>query len=128
MRGGGVVILSIMGFEEMIDYEGSLVDFDMIGEEVESIIECIHKTAMKELMSRSIESIWDWELRTKNMFLNNHLHRVGDIMQLSLGKVNRLIGCGYTTKKEVYDVFCVYHLRLKFWEPDKHYSKMNYKF
>lgn len=125
-RSGMILLLSHMG--EMTDYEGSLIDFTNMGEEVESIVEWIHKLSFKELISRSIESMWDWEIRTKNMFVNNHLYKVGDITSLPLGKVNRLIGCGYTTRKEVYDVFFMYHLRLKFWEPDMHYSKMNYVF
>jgi hypothetical protein len=128
MRGGGVVILLLTQMGELREYEASLVDFDNMGEAVESIVECIHKMAMREFLSRSLESMWDWELRTKNMFINNHLYRIEDIATLPVGKVNRLVGCGYTTRKEVYDVFEAYHLRLKFWNPDRHYSKMNYKF
>ena len=111
-------------------YELSLVNLIDIGEEegIESLVELIHKLAYNEFLSRRIDSMWDWELRTKNMFVNNHLHKVGDVAGLPIGKVNRLIGCGYITRKEVYDVFWMYHLRLKFWEPDKHYSKLNYKF
>jgi hypothetical protein len=124
------VVVSLIGFEEMADYEGSLIHLtDINGKDnVESIVECIHKIAMKELFSRSLESMWDWEIRTKNMFINNHLYRISDVATLPDRKVNRLMGCGYTTRKEVYDVFWQYHLRLKYWEPDKHYSKLNYKF
>lgn len=128
-KGGGVVIVTLSEIYEYNDgYGSSLIDFTNMEEEAESIIECIHKLSFKELLSRSIESMWDWEMRTKNMFLNNHLHRVGDVTVLPLGKVNRLIGCGYTTRKEVYEVFEHYHLRLKFWEPNNHYTRANYKF
>ena len=101
-------------------YELSLVNLIDIGEEdgIESLVELIHKLAYKEFLSRRIDSMWDWELRTKNMFINNHLHRIGDVTTLPVEKVKRLIGCGYTTKKEVYDVFFMYHLRLKFWNPN----------
>jgi hypothetical protein len=124
------VILLIMEFEEMTDYEGSLVHLtDISGEDgVESIVECIHKIAMRELSSRSLESMWGWEVRTVHMFSNNHLYHVGDVVGLPLGKVNRLVGCGYQTRKEVYDVFCMYHLKLIHWIPELHYSKNNYKF
>jgi hypothetical protein len=127
---GGEVVEMIMISEMTERYELSLVHLTDMDEEdgVESLVELIHKVAMKELYSRSLESVWDWELRTKNMFVNNHLHKVGDVAGLPIGKVNRLIGCGYTTRKEVYDVFWQYHLRLKYWEPDKHYSRGNYKF
>lgn len=130
MRGGGLVTFVLKHFAEIYENGASLVHLTNLTKEngVESLVELIHKVAMKELMSRSLESVWDWELRTKNMFINNHLHRIEDIITLPVGKVNRLIGCGYTTRKEVYDVFCMYHLRLKYWEPDKHYSKGNYKF
>jgi len=127
---GGVVILLLTQAEwgEMREYESSLVDLTSVKEGIESIVECIHKVAMKELFIRTLESMWDWEVRTKNMFKDNHLYKVSDVATLPTGKVNRLIGCGYITRKEVYDVFWMYHLNLKFWAPDKHYSKMNYKF
>jgi hypothetical protein len=63
-------------------------------------------------------------MRTGHMFDNNNLQIVRDITILSQGQVNRLAGCGQTTRKEVYDVFCMYHLRLKHWQP----KDVNYKF
>jgi hypothetical protein len=127
---GGEVVASIMLIDKAEWYELSLIDFVEITQEegIESVIELIHKEALKEFMSRSVHSMWDWELRTKNMFINNHLYRIGDVAGLPVGKVNRLMGCGYTTKKEVYDVFYLHHLKLKFWNPDVPYTKMNYKF
>jgi len=122
------VILLLTQMGELREYEGSLVDFTNMEESAESIIECIHQMAYRELVSRPISSMWGWEIRTKHMFANNHLQFVGDIMGLSLGHVNRLSGCGYVTRKEVYDVFCVYHLRLKHWAPELHWEKANYKF
>jgi len=113
---------------ELREYEASLVDFANMEEGAENIIECIHYMAYQELMSRTIISMWGWEVRTKHMFENNHLSSVGDVVSCQLGKVNRLKGCGYQTRKEVYEVFCMYHLKLKHWSPELHYSKANYKF
>lgn len=121
-----VLLLTQMG--ELREYESSLVDFGNMGDAAESIVECIHKMAYQEFMSRIITSMWGWEVRTIHMFSNNQLYHVGDIVKLPLGKVNRLVGCGYQTRKEVYDVFYMYHLKLKYWTPELHYSKNNYKF
>jgi hypothetical protein len=129
VKGGGkVVVLLLTQMGELREHEASLVDLTNIQEGIESVVECIHKVAMEELFVRNLKTMWDWEVRTKNMFKDNHLYKVGDVAMLPTGKVNRLIGCGYTTRKEVYDVFWTYHIRLKFWAPDKHYSKMNYRF
>lgn len=120
--------MTLLQLNESYEYEISLVDLTNIEEGVGSIVECIHKVAYQEFMSRILTSMWGWEVRTIHMFSNNHLYHVGDIVGLPLGKVNRLLGCGYQTRKEVYDVFCMYHLRLKHWSPELHYSKANYKF
>jgi hypothetical protein len=131
MRGGEIVVLCIRQIGEVgeaYENESSLVDFANMEEEAESIVECIHQMAYRELLSRTLLSMWGWEIRTKHMFENNRLQYIRDIITLPLGKVNRLVGCGYTTRKEIYDVFCMYHLKLKHWAPDLHFSKMNYKF
>lgn len=122
--------LVLYQIREPLEYDVSLVDFIALTEEegVESIVELVHKVAFKELMSRTLDSVWGWEMRTLHMFENNNLHVVENVAMLPAAKVNRLVGCGYTTRKEVYEVFCAYHLRLKFWEPEKHYSRMHYKF
>jgi hypothetical protein len=122
--------LLLYQFREPLNYDVSLVDFTNLTEEegVGSIVELVHKAVFQEMMSRSLESAWGWEVRTKHMFESNNLNTVGDVVLLKEGNVNRLIGCGYTTRKEVYEVFCMFHLRLKFWEPEKHRSRVNYKF
>jgi hypothetical protein len=117
-----------MQIGESYENEASLVDFTNIEEEAESIVECIHKMACQELLSRTLLSMWRWELRTIHMFEANHLQIISDVMRLQLGKVNRLKGCGYVTRKEVYDVFYLYHINLKHWSPELHHSKYNYKF
>jgi hypothetical protein len=122
------VVLSIRMISEPCDNESSLVDFTDFEEDVEGVVELIHQMAYQELVSRSILSMWGWELRTRHMFESNRLEYIRDIMALPLGKVNRLIGCGYVTRKEVYEVFCIYHIKLKYWMPELHWEKMNYKF
>ena len=99
-------------------------DFTNMKEETEHLIASLHKIALSELLSRSIISVWDWELRTAHMFQHNALTSIHDVTSLSVGRVNRLIGCGYTTKKEVYEVFRMYHIELVHWRA----REMNYQF
>lgn len=114
----------------MVDEIHQHIDITHLCEDhgIDVVIGYLHKISFRELMSRSIDSMWGWELRTKHMFENNKIQKIGDVTSLEVGKVNRLIGCGYKTRKEVYDVFCVYHLRLKNWSPNGHWEKMNYRF
>lgn len=104
------------------------LDFVGMGEKAEHLIGSIHRIAMREFLSRRIVTVWDWEIRTKHMFEDNGLVSIGEVVRLSLGHVNRLKGCGYKTRKEVYDIFMLYHLKLNNWSPEYHYSKTNYKF
>jgi hypothetical protein len=98
--------------------------FEIMEEEAEHIVGSLHRIALSELLSRSITSMWDWEMRTKNMFQHNALTYIRDVTSLSVGRVNRLMGCGYVTRKEVFDVFCLYHLKLTHWQP----REVNYRF
>ena len=100
------------------------VDFTVVGEDVASVMERIHMLAFKELMSRKLSEMWDWEANTYRMFTKNHLTTVGNIASLGQGQVNRLMVCGDVVRKEVYEAFFVHHLRLKHWIP----RKMNYRF
>ena len=118
------MILLLTQTGELRENEASLVDLTNVEEGVEGIVECIHQIMLSELLSRSIVSMWDWEVRTRHMFEQNALICLRDITSLSIGGARRLIGCGYTTRKEVYDVFCMYHMKLKHWAP----RNMNYKF
>jgi len=117
--------LLLTQFGEMRENEASLIDFVTMGDEVESVVECLHRMALKEFMSRTLLGVWGWETRTQHMFEENQLHTVKDIVNLSQMQVNNLTGCGRVTKKEVYEVFCMYHVRLKYWETKRH---GNYKF
>lgn len=104
------------------------IDFLSMGHNAEHMIASIHRIAMRELFSRRLVTVWDWEIRTRHMFENNKLYIVQDVITLSPGHVNRLKGCGYKTRKEVYDIFILYHIKLNNWSPEHHYSKANYKF
>ena len=86
-------------------------------EYVESVVKLLHNTAIKELLSRNILSVWDWELRTKNMFQANKMEVVNDLVNKKQEDMKRIVGCGETTKKEVYEAFLMYHIRLKYWKP-----------
>ena len=103
--------------------EVSIVDFPNMEEKAEYIIGSIHRIAMSEFMSRDILSMWEWEVRTKSVFEHNHIHHIKDVVTLTLGQVNRLIGCGYKTRKEIYDIFVLYHIKLKNWSPEKHWRQ-----
>lgn len=115
-------------FGELHEYGASVLEFTDMEQEAEQIVAAIHRTAMREFVSRKLITVWDWEIRTKHMFEDNRLEVIKDVIVLPLGKVNRLKGCGYTTRKEVYDIFVLYHIKLNNWSPEHHYSKMNYKF
>jgi DNA-directed RNA polymerase alpha subunit len=110
--------LLLTQFGELRENEVSLIDFTEMEEEVESIVECIHHMALKEFMSRTIQSVWGWEVRTQHMFDDNHIHTIQDIVSLSQMEVNNLTGCGRVTRKEVYEVLCMYHIKLKYWNPN----------
>lgn len=121
-------VLLLTQFGELREYDAIPLLFEEMGAEVESIVASIHQTAMREFLSRDVVTMWKWEPRTEHMFDNNHLQSVAHVVDLSVGMVNRLKGCGYTTRKEVYDVFRMYHLKLNHWAPERHRSKANYKF
>lgn len=125
-----VDVITVGMKDELLENGLYLIDLSYLTEEegVASIVGYIYEMSYRELMSRTLLSVWDWELRTKHMFEHNNLHYIGDIVYLSQGKVNRLIGCGYKTRKEIYDIFYMYHLKLNNWSPDKHWDKANYKF
>ena len=103
---------------------------DFVGWEygAEEAMEFIHAVAYVELLSRNVLVMWDWGARTQNMLLKNKLNTISDIMSLDLRQINRLSGCGYKTRKEVYDVFCSYGLKMAAWMPGHYWERMNYKF
>ena len=97
-------------------------------EYVEPVVQLLHKMALKELLSRNVLSVWDWEIRTRHMFETNKMVVVGDLVHKTQEDVRKLIGCGDVTKKEVYEAFMTYHIRLKFWKSRIATSHNEYKF
>lgn len=114
----------ILGLLEEIDP----MSFEIMQYEVSPLIESVHKIALNEFLSRTLVSMWDWEIRTQHMFQDNRLNMVNDVIVLPSKLVDRLKGCGYKTRKEVYDIFTLHHVKLHYWSPDKHWGKNNYKF
>jgi hypothetical protein len=105
-----------------------LIDFSKMEKDAEHMISSVHRIALREMLSRSLMSMWDWEVRTQRMFEHNALQKVQDVVVLSLGQVNRLQRCGYVARKEVYSIFTLYHIKLNNWSPEHHRSKAHYKF
>jgi hypothetical protein len=105
------------------------IDLTYIDErELELIMQFIHNVAYTELISRSIESMCDWSVRAQNVFKRNRFESIGHILGVTKNQVHCLHGCGYKTRKEVYDVYKSYGLTLPNWEPGEYYDKFNYQF
>lgn len=96
--------------------------------EVELMIDFIHKIAYTELLSRNVGTMTEWSVRALNLFTRHNLVLVGHVMGLTKNEVNRLTGCGYKTRKEIYETYKSYGLIISNWEPGQYYDKMNYKF
>lgn len=113
-----VVVLGAIG--ECYPY-----DFTTMGWEAKEITDFIHECAYKELVNRNLHVSWGWSVRTKSMFLNNRLHTIGNVVHLQ--SVNKLIGCGFKVRKEVYDVFRhEFSIELKQWHPDQYWKKFRF--
>jgi len=107
------------------------IDFMYVNdEEVACIMEFVHKIAWQELISRTILSMAEWSSHAKTVFINHSFSQVGHIIILTKDEVNRLYGCGYMTRKEIFEVFKSYGIVLSGWEPGHYYEKRNcrYKF
>lgn len=97
-------------------------------EEIAMIMDFVHELAYTELLSREIMSMWEWSVRTQGVLAQNNLIQVGHIVGLSKIEVNRMAGCGYKTRKEIYDVYKSYGLIMPNWSPGMYYEKANYQF
>lgn len=103
-------------------------NFIHLGADAEEIVEFIHAVSYVELLSRPIETMDDWSIRVKNMLLRNRLIVVSDVVCLDLKQVNRLTGCGYKTRQEVYRVFNEYGFKVDSWMPGHYWERMSYRF
>lgn len=103
-------------------------DYTWLRHEAEEITDFIHAAAYVELLSRPVETMDDWSIRVKNMLLRNRLYIISDVVCLDLKQVNRLSGCGYKTRQEVYKVFREYGFSVESWMPGHYWERMNYSF
>lgn len=121
------LVLGVIGEVHSYDYT-SLGSFGDSLREVEEIIEFIHAVGYVELMSRPLEEMCEWPMRVKTMFLRNRLLTISDVLCVDLKEVNKLAGCGYKTRQEVYKVFNEYGLKVEQWMPGHYWNNTNYKF
>lgn len=136
MRGGGVVVSSGNGVVEkkdviMLGAKDEILSIDMMYMDmvgVEVMIDFVHWVAWKELLSRTIRSMKDWSARTNNLFIENNFRLIGHLVVLSKDEVNQLHGCGYKTRREVYNTYKSYGLIMQNWMPEDYYDKKNYVF
>ena len=109
--------------------EVMLIDMIYIDElELEQIIEFIHEIAYHELLSRNVKSMTDWSVRAISLFNRYDFSIIDHIVSLTKNQVNALNGCGYKTRKEIYDTCISYGLTVPTWTPGDYYNKMNYIF
>ena len=107
------------------------IDFMYVNdEETACIMDFVHGIMWQELISRTIMSMAEWSSHAKTVFMNHSFNQVGHIIVLSKDEVNRLNGCGYMTRKEIFEVFKLYGLYMSSWEPGHYYERQNnrYKF
>lgn len=117
-----IVLLGVR--EEILPIDMNYMD----DREVELIIDFVHRVARKELLSRSIISMHDWSSRAQTLFIEHEFHIIQHIVVLSKNEVNDLNGCGYKTRKEIYDICKSYGLTLPNWSPGYYYERKNYIF
>ena len=107
------------------------IDFMYVNdEEIACIMEFVHDIMWQELLSRSIRSMAEWSSHAQTVFTQNGFSQVGHIIGLTKNEVNRLKGCGYITRMEIYNIYKYYGLIMPQWEPGVYYEKQNnrYKF
>ena len=131
---GGVGVLSdsvkkkdriVLGVrEEVLSID--MMYMDIAG--VEEMIDFVHHTAWKELLSRSIKSMKDWSSRANNLFIEYNFRLIGHLVVLSKDEINQLHGCGYKTRKEIYETYKSYGLIMNNWMPGDYYERRNYVF
>lgn len=108
--------------EEIVAY-----DFTHLGWDAQEIVGFIYDVAFTELVSRNIFEVWDWSQRVKNMFMRNRLDTVGKVMHISVKDINKLGGCGYKSRNEVFMVFESLGMKLPNWEPSNYWNKYSDK-
>ncbi len=112
------LMLGVVG--EVIPY-----DFTNLGWNALELIEALNKVLYDHLINRPLLEEADWSVRTRNMFLRNRLTKVGQVLFMDVDHVNRLAGCGYQTRKNVYEEFQKKGIDLPAWKPEKYWEKYN---
>ncbi len=136
MNGNGNDNMSIIDIHKkktiiLLGVYGEVVPIDMTYIDdggVEVLVDFVYRVMYRELLSRSIRSLHDWSSRVNTLFLRHNMVCVEHIVILSKNEVNRLSGCGYKTRKEIYDVCKSYGLDLPSWYPGDYYERKNYIF
>ena len=112
-----------------MQYEVLSIDMNyMNNREVELIVDFVHHIAWKELLSRTIKSMCDWSSRANTLFIEHNFRFIGHLVVLSKDEVSKLNGCGYKTRKEVYETYKSYGLIMQNWMPGDYYERRNYVF
>ena len=103
------------------------MNFVDMGDTVQNLIAQIHIICLEEFMSRSVLSVWCWSRRVENIFRNNKINKLQDLLNMTLHQVNRLTSCGFKSRKEIYEIFIKeYNIKLHNWNPDHHWDKYLY--
>lgn len=111
-------VLTLGVKEEIVSY-----DFTELGWDAQEIVEFMYSVAFTEMVSRNVLHMWDWSVRVKNMLVRNKLDTVGKVMHIEVIEINKLWGCGFKSRKEIYDVFKSLNIELKNWHPNHYWDK-----
>lgn len=100
------------------------INFVDMGHEAKGLINQLHLICLKELMSRSVSSVWCWSKRVENIFKNNNIVTIQNLVTITLAEVNNLANCGFKSRREIYDIFLKeYNIKLNQWNPEHHWDK-----
>lgn len=91
-------------------------DFTTAGWGAKNMIAQINHWVYLELVNRKIKDVTMWSTRTNNVFINNGLETVGQVIHLPLKQVANLRGCGIKTYLEIYDFFLSIGFNLAAWK------------
>lgn len=94
------------------------IPFEHLQEQASEMMAFVYQMAYKELLSRNILDLWDWGTRARNVFHDNGLRTIQDLVMLSPECVSKLLRCGFHTRKDIYEVCVSFGIVLIHWMPD----------